>query len=83
MVSIVARFLFHADSSTAFRWTTHRSDMAGLSITWSGSRNAAKGFSLVPWKPVIEQRLGQQLAVTIRGRGVSWGIGPRRGISMG
>jgi hypothetical protein len=30
------------------------------------------GFSLVPWKPVIEQRLGQRLAATVRGGGVSW-----------
>lgn len=40
------------------------------------------GFSLVPWKPVIEQRLGQQLAATIRGGGVSWEIGRMRGPSM-
>ncbi|KJS09895.1 MAG: type VI secretion protein, partial [Gammaproteobacteria bacterium BRH_c0] len=38
-----------------------------------------KGFSLVPWKPVIEQRLGQQLAATVRGGGVSWHIGRPRG----
>ncbi|QQN50713.1 relaxase/mobilization nuclease and DUF3363 domain-containing protein [Stutzerimonas balearica] len=37
------------------------------------------GFSLVPWKPVIEQRLGQQLAATVRGGGVSWEIGRARG----
>jgi type IV secretory pathway VirD2 relaxase len=37
------------------------------------------GFSLVPWKPVIEQRLGQQLAATVRGGGVSWEIGRTRG----
>lgn len=36
------------------------------------------GFSLVPWKPVIEQRLGQQLAATVRGGGVSWDIGKQR-----
>ena len=28
------------------------------------------GFSLVPWKPVIEQRLGQRIAATVRGGGV-------------
>lgn len=28
------------------------------------------GFSLVPWRPVIEQRLGQQLAAMVRRRGV-------------
>jgi len=35
------------------------------------------GFSLVPWKPVIEQRLGQQITVTMRGQGVSWDVGRR------
>ena len=32
------------------------------------------GFSLVPWKPVIEQRLGQTMMAVVRGSGVSWGI---------
>lgn len=41
------------------------------------------GFSLVPWKPVIEPRLGQQLAATVRGGGVSWEIGRQRGLSVG
>ncbi|HFZ2534606.1 TPA: relaxase/mobilization nuclease domain-containing protein [Pseudomonas aeruginosa] len=41
------------------------------------------GFSLVPWRPVIEQRLGQQLAATVRGGGVSWEIGRQRGQSIG
>lgn len=40
------------------------------------------GFSLVPWKPVIEQRLGQQIAATVRGSGVSWVVGRQRGPSM-
>ncbi len=41
------------------------------------------GFSLVPWKPVIEQRLGQQIAAAVRGGGVSWEIGRRPGLSRG
>lgn len=40
------------------------------------------GFSLVPWRPVIEQRLGQQIAATVRGGGVSWEIGRQRGPSV-
>ncbi|EPO7629450.1 TPA: relaxase/mobilization nuclease and DUF3363 domain-containing protein [Citrobacter freundii] len=40
------------------------------------------GFSLVPWKPVIEQRLGQQLAATVRGGGVFWAIGRQVGRSV-
>jgi Protein of unknown function (DUF3363) len=41
------------------------------------------GFSLVPWRPVIEQRLGQQLAATVRGSGVSWEIGRQLRVSIG
>ncbi|HEP6426277.1 TPA: relaxase/mobilization nuclease and DUF3363 domain-containing protein [Burkholderia cenocepacia] len=37
------------------------------------------GFSLVPWKPVIEQRVGQQLAAMVRGSGVSWTWGRQLG----
>jgi len=40
------------------------------------------GFSLVPWKPVIEQRLGQQIAATMRSGGASWEIGRQRGRSL-
>ena len=38
------------------------------------------GFSLVPWKPGIEQRLGQQLAATVRGSGVTWQVERQLGI---
>jgi len=38
------------------------------------------GFSLVPWRPLIEQRLGQQLTVTVRGSSVSWELGRQHGI---
>jgi type IV secretory pathway VirD2 relaxase len=41
-----------------------------------------KAFSLVPWKPVIEQRLGQQLAATVRGNAVSWDVGRSRGVGI-
>jgi type IV secretory pathway VirD2 relaxase len=37
------------------------------------------GFSLVPWKPVIEQRPGQTLTAVVRGGGVSWEFGRSRG----
>ncbi|MDX4956564.1 relaxase/mobilization nuclease domain-containing protein [Delftia acidovorans] len=39
------------------------------------------GFSLVPWKPMIEQRLGQQLAAMVRGSGVLWDIGRQQSLS--
>lgn len=40
-------------------------------------------FSLVPWKPVIEQRLGQTLTAAVRGGGVSWRFGRQRGPGIG
>lgn len=39
-------------------------------------------FSLVPWKPVIEQRLGQQIVATVSGDAVSWQIRRQRGLSL-
>lgn len=41
------------------------------------------GFSLVPWKPVIEQRLGQSVSATIQGNSASWQLGRQRGPSIG
>lgn len=37
------------------------------------------GFSLVPWKPVIEQRLGQSISATVHSHTTSWHLG--RGLS--
>jgi len=37
------------------------------------------GFSLVPWRPVIEARLGQSVSAIVRGPSVSWDMG--RGVS--
>ncbi len=38
--------------------------------------------SLVPWKPVIEQRLGQSLSAVVRGRSIFWEVGRNRGLSI-
>ena len=40
------------------------------------------GFSLVPWKPVIEPRLGQTVAGVVRGASVSWELSRQRGIGI-
>ena len=40
------------------------------------------GFSLVPWKPVIEQRLGQSVSAVMRGGSVSWDLSRQRGIGV-
>lgn len=41
-----------------------------------------KAFSLVPWKPMIEQRLGQQIAATVHSGRVAWEVGRQRGVSV-
>lgn len=38
------------------------------------------GFQLVPWKPVIEQRLGQQLSAMVRGSSITWSLGRQHGV---
>ncbi len=40
------------------------------------------GFSLVPWRPMIEQRHGQQLSAVVRGSSVTWNVGRQRGLSV-
>ncbi|OZI62744.1 MULTISPECIES: relaxase/mobilization nuclease domain-containing protein [Bordetella] len=37
------------------------------------------GFSLVPWKPVIENRLGQHIAANLRGGRADWVVGRTQG----
>lgn len=40
------------------------------------------GFSLVPWRPVIEKRLGQHVSAVVRGSSVTWYLGQQRGMSL-
>jgi hypothetical protein len=40
------------------------------------------GFSLVPWRPVIEKRLGQNIAAVIEGDNISWQFGRKLGRSL-
>jgi type IV secretory pathway VirD2 relaxase len=40
------------------------------------------GFQLVPWRPALEQRLGQHISGTMTGRGVDWSFRRSRDLSM-
>lgn len=40
------------------------------------------GFSLVPWRPVIEQRFGQQLSAVAHGSSIKWSLGKGRNLSL-
>ncbi|MDA4138664.1 relaxase/mobilization nuclease and DUF3363 domain-containing protein [Xanthomonas hortorum pv. vitians] len=79
-----------ADTGLEHRPTTDGQRVAGIyrrSVMLASGRYAmlddGMGFSLVPWRPVIEQRLGQQIAATMRGGGVSWEIGRQHGPAIG
>ena len=43
----------------------------------------ARDFTLVPWRPVIEQELGRTISGIMRGDGISWEIGRSRGLGIG
>jgi hypothetical protein len=64
-----------------------------VSGTLAGSTNLASGryalidnglgFSLVPWQPVLDQRLGQQVAGIVRGDGgIEWDFGRKLGLGL-
>jgi len=38
------------------------------------------GFSLMPWRPVIEPLLGQQVSAIARGQSVTWQLGRQQGV---
>jgi hypothetical protein len=70
---------------------THRVVADGERVTGTYRRNVqlasgrfamlddGTGFSLVPWQPVAEQRLGQQVSAIVRGSSVTWELGQQRG----
>ena len=36
------------------------------------------GFGLVPWRPVLEQRIGQHITGVMRDSGIEWDVGEAR-----
>ncbi|KVS21745.1 relaxase/mobilization nuclease domain-containing protein [Burkholderia vietnamiensis] len=75
-----------AESGLSHRPLTDGQRVVGIyrrSVVLASGRYAmlddGMGFSLVPWKPVIEQWLGQTMSAVVRGGGVSWEFGRQRG----
>ena len=78
-----------AETGLEYRPVADGSPVSGIykrAVTLASGRFAmledGPGFSLVPWRPVIEQRLGASLRAVVRGDGVSWDLGRQRGISL-
>jgi hypothetical protein len=58
-----------------------------LAIQFASGRHAmldaGLGFSLVPWRPVTSERLGQFASAILRGSSVTWQLGrPRRSLVL-
>ena len=64
----------------------HRSCVYRRSLQLVSSRFAmlddGMGFSLVPWRPLIEQRLGKQISAIVRGSSVTWQFGRQPSIGV-
>ena len=78
-----------AETGLEYRPGNHGQHVAGIyrrSIMLASGRYAmlddGMGFSLVPWKPAIEPRLGQSLTATMRGNGALWDFEQQRGRSI-
>ncbi|WP_457977740.1 relaxase/mobilization nuclease and DUF3363 domain-containing protein [Ectopseudomonas composti] len=79
-----------ADTGLTHRPVTDGQRVAGIyrrSIMLASGRyvmlDDGMGFSLVPWNPVIEKRLGQAMSAGVRGSEVSWGFGRNPGPTVG
>ncbi|NYT68859.1 type IV secretory pathway VirD2 relaxase [Pusillimonas noertemannii] len=77
-----------SDTGLVYRPLGERGTASGIyrrSIMVASGRYAVleqgPSFTLVPWRPVIEQRLGQSLAVSIQAGRATWSIGRSRSLS--
>ena len=78
------------DTGLAHRPSTEGEHVSGVyrqRVTLSSGRFAmiddGLGFQLVPWRPALEQRLGQQVTGTLTpGGGVCWSFQRKRGLSL-
>lgn len=65
----------------AFRIAAPTARLYSSSGRWALVKNA-KGFILVPWRPVVERALGREVVGLVTGGGISWQIGRDRGVSL-
>lgn len=74
----------------AYRPCPSEGRIAGVyrrSVTLASGRFAmlddGMGFSLVPWRPIIDKRIGQTVSASVQGSQVTWTFGRNRGLGIG
>jgi type IV secretory pathway VirD2 relaxase len=78
------------DTGLAYRASAEGEHVTGIyreRVTLASGRFAmiddSLGFQLVPWRPALEQRLGQYVSGTLtRGGGMDWGFRRKRGLGL-
>ncbi len=77
-----------AKSGLTYRRTSNGQRVSGIyrrSLVLNSGRFAmiddGNGFSLVPWRPVIEKHLGREVRGIVNGSNISWDLSKARGLS--
>jgi hypothetical protein len=78
------------ENGLAYRSAAEGEHVAGVyrqRVTLSSGRFAmiddGLGFQLVPWRPALEQQIGNHVAGVIKpGGGVDWSFGRKRGLGL-
>ena len=73
-----------------FRMANEGARVAGV---FTGTTNLVSGkyalienaleFTLVPWRPIMDERLGRQISGVVRDSGISWDFTRSRGLGIG
>ena len=83
-----------ADNLSKLRGQTYQAALDGCRVhgTYRHSLELASGrfavldqgksFTLVPWKSMIDQYIGQRVSAVIRGATATWAVGKDRGVSL-
>jgi len=79
-----------ADKHAPFKMKAEGERVSGI---FTGTTNLVSGkyavienayeFTLVPWRPVMDERLGRQISGVVRDSGISWDFTRTRGIGIG
>jgi hypothetical protein len=79
--------VIETDSGLVYRPITDGQTVSGVykqSVALVSGRFAmledGVGFSLVPWRPFVDKRIGQSMSAVVHGEHASWELGRQRGI---
>jgi Protein of unknown function (DUF3363) len=82
LAALVAPFAnVHIGRIDSFGFTQLSSGRFAIIETLSG--DGGLGFSLVPWQPVLDKRIGQHISGLMRSGGdIEWSFGRKRGLGL-